>query len=162
MRSSNRSDHLVTGVVEEGDCTAFVTCAQDWPWWVSCNAVYVRGAQRLGISKWFTHHIEEGQDARVVANHELILLSLQPSHTGGTFFLGATWWKFETVADRAGCTLCRCRWSRIDIGAIPKDNRVGGTQRDHNVLILMILEVPNGVLLLLWVSPDCHTEVLAI
>ena len=50
----------------------------------------------------------------------------------------------------------------FQLGTVPEDYRAAGIQGNEQVLEAMVFDVPDSLLVLLRVSPDCHTVVLAL
>lgn len=48
-----------------------------------------------------------------------------------------------------------------NLGAVPEDDLVIGVQRDQQILELVVLQVPDCLLLVIRICPDCDTIVLA-
>lgn len=48
----------------------------------------------------------------------------------------------------------------LNLGTVPKKNLVVSVEGEKQVLELMVLQVPDGLLLLVWIRPDGHAVIL--
>ena len=56
----------------------------------------------------------------------------------------------------------RLSLSLRDVGAVPKDDRVAGVERQQELLIVVVLQVPNSLLVFVGVCPHSHAIVLSL
>jgi hypothetical protein len=101
--------------------------------------------------------------ARIVTHHELVLLGHQPAHAGGAvLFKGVSARRIlEAMLDCARAVAVFGS-SGFHLTAVPEEDLVVGVEREEQILEVVVLEVPNRLLLLAGVGPDCHAEVLTL
>ena len=99
--------------------------------------------------------------AIVISYDELVLHGVQPAKSCGTVFFRGLGSVLESMLDHSLTVRGFCSvW--VELSAVPKDCLVVSVQRNQEILEVMILEIPNGLVLCsLRVLPDSDAVVLS-